>query len=209
MSGASYGFIPAPGTDYTQGAEPVIAARLDALAKALHLNLTGISGYRTPKHSVEVGGFANDPHTRGLASDTPGIEAVPERTLELYGLTRPFGGASEADHIQPLQGFKGSSAFVDSSHLAAIPGAQTSVKAAIKSIPDSAANLAAQAVKDVLGGMWNSVKGDALRALLYVVFTLGGMTLAVYGLSRMLGPDNPIAQAARGARRGAEVAAIA
>ena len=71
-----------------------------ALGKALGLHLIGISGYRTPQHSVEVGGFADDPHTRGAASDTPGVEGVPEATLEQFGLTRPFGGAAEADHIQ-------------------------------------------------------------------------------------------------------------
>jgi hypothetical protein len=98
--GGQYGFFPDPGKDYTVGKEPEIAARLDALGKALHLHLVGISGYRTPEHSVAVGGFANDPHTRGDASDTPGIEQVPESTLRQFGLTRPFGGAAEADHIQ-------------------------------------------------------------------------------------------------------------
>ena len=98
--GGSYGFFPAPGTNYSVGNEPIIAARLDRLGKALHLHLIGISGYRTPQHSVEVGGFANDPHTRGEASDTPGVEGVPEATLSRFGLTRPFGGAAEADHIQ-------------------------------------------------------------------------------------------------------------
>jgi peptidoglycan hydrolase CwlO-like protein len=98
--GGSYGFFPAPGTNYSVGVEPTLAARLDRLGKALHLHLIGISGYRTPQHSVEVGGFANDPHTRGLASDTPGVEGVPEATLRSFGLTRPFPGAREADHIQ-------------------------------------------------------------------------------------------------------------
>lgn len=96
------GFFPAAGTNYTQGQEPQIAARLNRLAHALHLHLIGISGYRSPHHSVEVGGFANDPHTRGAASDTPGIEGISEKILERYGLTRPFGGAREADHIQLL-----------------------------------------------------------------------------------------------------------
>jgi peptidoglycan hydrolase CwlO-like protein len=98
--GGPYGFFPAPGTNYSFGAEPILAARLDRLGKALHLHLIGLSGYRTPAHSVEVGGFANDPHTRGQASDTPGVEGVPEATLRRFGLTRPFGGAAEADHIQ-------------------------------------------------------------------------------------------------------------
>jgi peptidoglycan hydrolase CwlO-like protein len=97
-----YGFFPAPGTDYTVGEEPTLAAHLNALGVALHLHLIGISGYRTPEHSVEVGGFANDPHTRGEASDTPGVEGVPQSTLARFGLIRPFPGAAEADHIQLL-----------------------------------------------------------------------------------------------------------
>jgi peptidoglycan hydrolase CwlO-like protein len=95
-----YGFFPAPGTDYSVGQEPEIAARLDRLGKALGLHLIGLSGYRSPQHSVEVGGFADDPHTRGQASDTPGVEGVPESTLLKFGLTRPFPGPAEADHIQ-------------------------------------------------------------------------------------------------------------
>jgi peptidoglycan hydrolase CwlO-like protein len=100
VHGGDWGFFPAAGTNYSVGEEPEIAARLDAMGKALHLHLIGISGYRTPQHSVEVGGFADDPHTRGEASDTPGVEGVPEETLLRFGLTRPFGGAAEADHIQ-------------------------------------------------------------------------------------------------------------
>jgi peptidoglycan hydrolase CwlO-like protein len=98
--GGPYGFFPAAGTDYSVNEEPVIAARLDHLGRALQLHLIGISGYRSPAHSVEVGGFADDPHTRGLASDTPGVEGVAESTLEQFCLTRPFPGPREADHIQ-------------------------------------------------------------------------------------------------------------
>ena len=100
--GGSTGFFQAPGTNYSVGEEPIIAARLDALGRALGLHLIGISGYRSPAHSVEVGGYADDPHTRGEASDTPGVEGVPEATLEQFCLTRPFPGAREADHIQEL-----------------------------------------------------------------------------------------------------------
>ncbi len=98
--GGEWGFFQAAGTDYSVNQTPIIAARLDALGKALHLHLIGISGYRSPQHSVEVGGFADDPHTQGIASDTPGVEGVPEATLEQFCLTRPFPGAREADHIQ-------------------------------------------------------------------------------------------------------------
>jgi len=97
-----YGFFAAAGTNYSVGEEPVLVAHLNTMGKALHLHLIGISGYRTPQHSIEVGGFANDPHTRGEASDTPGVEGVPEATLNQFGLTRPFPGAAEADHIQLL-----------------------------------------------------------------------------------------------------------
>ncbi|MGH2911769.1 MAG: D-Ala-D-Ala carboxypeptidase family metallohydrolase, partial [Solirubrobacteraceae bacterium] len=97
-----FGFFQAPGTNYSVGNEPEIASRLNTMGKALHLHLIGISGYRTPQHSLEVGGFADDPHTRGEASDTPGVEGVPESILEKFGLTRPFPGAAEADHIQLL-----------------------------------------------------------------------------------------------------------
>jgi hypothetical protein len=96
----AYGFFPAAGTNYSVGEEPTLAEHLNTMGKALHLHLIGISGYRSPSHSVEVGGFANDPHTRGEASDTPGVEGVPEATLNQFGLTRPFPGAAEADHIQ-------------------------------------------------------------------------------------------------------------
>ncbi|HEV3094344.1 MAG TPA: hypothetical protein VGY30_07490 [Solirubrobacteraceae bacterium] len=97
-----FGFFQAPGTNYSVGVEPILVARLNMLGKALHLHLIGISGYRSPQHSVEVGGFADDPHTRGEASDTPGVEGVPESILEKFGLTRPFPGPAEADHIQLL-----------------------------------------------------------------------------------------------------------
>jgi peptidoglycan hydrolase CwlO-like protein len=97
-----YGFFPAPGTNYSVGEEPELAAHLNELGKALHLHLIGISGYRSPQHSVEVGGFANDPHTRGEASDTPGVEGVPQSVLAQFGLIRPFPGPAEADHIQLL-----------------------------------------------------------------------------------------------------------
>jgi len=98
----AYGFFPAAGTNYSVGEEPTIAEHLNTMGKALHLHLIGISGYRSPQHSVEVGGFANDPHTRGEASDTPGVEGVPQSTLAQFGLIRPFPGAAEADHIQLL-----------------------------------------------------------------------------------------------------------
>ncbi|MGI8800946.1 MAG: lytic murein transglycosylase, partial [Solirubrobacteraceae bacterium] len=133
-----YGFTPQPGTVYTVGQEPQIAGRLDALGRALHLRLTGISGYRTPGHSIAVGGGAGDPHTRGEASDTPGIESVPEATLEQFGLTRPFdrllpGGRhtnpAEADHIQLLGSSPAAGALAGAA--AALPAAECAAGGAV------------------------------------------------------------------------------
>lgn len=108
------GFTPGEGKNYSYGNEPLIAQRANALAIALGLKLRGESGYRTPAHSEAVGGFADDPHTRGEASDTPGIEEVPEATLNQYGLERPFdkivngqhSDPAEADHIQLLGSYR-------------------------------------------------------------------------------------------------------
>lgn len=102
--GGSTGFFAGSGTNYSKGQEPALAAALDRMGKALGIKLTGISGYRTPAHSVAVGGFANDPHTRGQASDTEGTQRIAEKVLERFGLTRPFPGAKEANHIQLLAG---------------------------------------------------------------------------------------------------------
>jgi transglycosylase-like protein with SLT domain len=96
------GFTQAPDTTYNKGVLPEIASRANKLAVALGIKLTGLSGGRTPAHSVAVGGFADDPHTKNEASDTPGIEGVPKAILNKYGLERPFPGSKEADHIQLL-----------------------------------------------------------------------------------------------------------
>lgn len=106
------GFIPDPGTSQTQGQLPVLTARLDALGKALGVTIYGISGYRTPAHSVAVGGFADDPHTKGLAEDIgvgsllrSSAAQISEADLGRFGLYRPFDPSddpnnTEVNHIQ-------------------------------------------------------------------------------------------------------------
>ena len=69
------GFVADPGTQQTQGQLPVITADLNALAHALGVTIYGISGYRSPAHSVAVGGSANDPHTKGEAEDI-GVDSL-------------------------------------------------------------------------------------------------------------------------------------
>jgi hypothetical protein len=106
------GFIADPGTSQTEGALPELTVELNALGKALGVTIYGISGYRTPAHSVAVGGFANDPHTQGKAEDI-GVNSllrssaaqISEAELARFNLYRPFDPSddpnnSEVNHIQ-------------------------------------------------------------------------------------------------------------
>jgi hypothetical protein len=110
--GAGPGFVADPGTQQTQGQLPQLTSQLNALARSLGVTIYGISGYRTPTHSVAVGGFANDPHTRGQAEDI-GVNSllrssaaqISEAQLARFGLYRPFDPTddpnnTEVNHIQ-------------------------------------------------------------------------------------------------------------
>jgi Peptidase M15 len=112
VAAAGAGFTPDPGTQQTQGQLPLLTRQLDALGKALGVTIYGISGYRTPAHSVAVGGFADDPHTRGQAEDIgvgsllrSSAAQISEAELARFGLYRPFDPSgdpnnSEVNHIQ-------------------------------------------------------------------------------------------------------------
>jgi hypothetical protein len=112
VRGAGPGFTPDPGTSQTQGQLPQLTAQLNALGKALGVTIYGISGYRTPAHSVAVGGYAHDPHTQGEAEDI-GVNSllrssaaqISEAQFARFGLYRPFDPAGapnnpEVNHIQ-------------------------------------------------------------------------------------------------------------
>jgi Peptidase M15 len=112
VAAAGPGFVADPGTIQTVGQLPDLTARLNALANALHVTIYGISGYRTPAHSVAVGGYADDPHTKGQAEDI-GVNSllrssaaqISEAQLARFGLYRPFDPSdnpsnSEVNHIQ-------------------------------------------------------------------------------------------------------------
>jgi Peptidase M15 len=112
VAAAGPGFVADPGTIQTVGQLPELTARLNALANALHVTIYGISGYRTPAHSVAVGGYADDPHTKGQAEDI-GVNSllrssaaqISEAQLARFGLYRPFDPSdnpsnSEVNHIQ-------------------------------------------------------------------------------------------------------------
>jgi Peptidase M15 len=112
VANAGPGFVADPGTTQDVGQLPELTARLNGLATALHVTIYGISGYRTPAHSVAVGGFADDPHTKGEAEDI-GVNSllrssaaqISEADLARFGLYRPFDptddpGNTEVNHIQ-------------------------------------------------------------------------------------------------------------
>jgi hypothetical protein len=112
VANAGLGFVADPGTTQDVGQLPELTARLNALGRALHVTIYGISGYRTPAHSVAVGGFADDPHTKGEAEDI-GVNSllrssaarISEAQLAHYGLYRPFDPTddpanTEVNHIQ-------------------------------------------------------------------------------------------------------------
>ena len=106
-SSSGPGFVADPGTQQTEGELPVLTADLDALGRALGVTIYGISGYRSPAHSVAVGGFADDPHTRGEAEDI-GVDSllrssaaqIPEAQLARFGLYRPFDPSDDADNTE-------------------------------------------------------------------------------------------------------------
>lgn len=102
-----------PGVNMSVGQEPQILQALRGFSSEEGMPVYVISGYRSPAHSVAVGGFADDPHTRGQAADiglgAPSLASmmgVPESALRAVGLWRPFYPASahEVNHVQLLSG---------------------------------------------------------------------------------------------------------
>jgi hypothetical protein len=107
-----WGFVADPGTVQNVGELPIITRDLNSLGIYLHVTIYGISGYRTPAHSVAVGGFADDPHTKGEAEDI-GVNSllrssaaqISEADLGRFGLYRPFDPTddpnnTEVNHVQ-------------------------------------------------------------------------------------------------------------
>lgn len=107
-TGASSGpVVLDAGVNMSVGQEPQILSDLHKLAAELGKTVYVISGYRTPAHSVAVGGFANDPHTKGEAADIgvgsasrASMAGVTDAQLRAVGLYRPFSAASEINHVQ-------------------------------------------------------------------------------------------------------------
>jgi Phage-related minor tail protein len=139
---AKGGFIADPGTIQNVGELPQITGDLRRMGEAMGWEVYGISGYRSPQHSMEVGGFANDPHTRGEAEDV-GINsqslssaaALTAAILARFGLERPFYPASahEINHVQLLGSINNPSA---SGAKGQVPQAVAAAAKAIKKLKD-------------------------------------------------------------------------
>lgn len=93
---------------------PQLLSRLNALAASQHLTVNIFSGYRSNAYSASHGGFANDPHTKGLAVDaevTVGGKTrligsvVPLALFKKYGLVSGntanfYQGKPDPEHVQ-------------------------------------------------------------------------------------------------------------
>ena len=102
-----WGFVADPGTIQNVGELPIITRDLNALGQYLHVTIYGISGYRSPAHSVAVGGYADDPHTKGEAEDI-GVNSllrvsaaqISEADMAKFGLYRPFDPSDDPDNTE-------------------------------------------------------------------------------------------------------------
>src|SRR6266540_75134 len=99
--------------------QPALLAALERVGEQLRRPLSIFSGYRTSAYSEKVGGFAGDPHSRGIAADlningTP-VGSFPRarRLLTAQGLISGaqagfYRGRSDPAHVQ-LSASSGSS----------------------------------------------------------------------------------------------------
>lgn len=97
-------------TDYVH-VDTTLLQKLNQLGRLLGVKIQVISGYRAPGYSASVGGYANDPHARGVAVDAY-INGVPigsykgaVATLKQLGLesgAQPgfYRGKSDPEHVQ-------------------------------------------------------------------------------------------------------------
>lgn len=109
--GSLQGLKVGAGVDISKGDTVQISQRLASLGRKLGVTIYAISAYRTPAHSVAVGGFADDPHTKGRAIDIGVNGALRASAAQLtnaqlasVGLWRPFdqdgSNPNEVNHIE-------------------------------------------------------------------------------------------------------------
>ncbi len=85
--------------------------KINQIGRILGVKINVISGYRSPKYSAGVGGYANDPHARGVAVDAyingrpigdyPGAVALMKRLgLETGATPNFYRGNRDPEHVQ-------------------------------------------------------------------------------------------------------------
>jgi len=185
------GFTADPGTNFTYGQEPKIVTALTALAAKLKTTVYGISGYRTPAQSVAVGGFADDPHTKGEAADI-GIGSslrssagqASNAALASVGLWRPFdltgNDPAELNHVQLLPSLGGPT---ESETPPALSGTATTALTAAAAAPSTSTGSTAVASKK---GSYGGFGGWLEQMALTVSFVIGGAVLTGIGARKLL-----------------------
>lgn len=98
-----------PGVDW-QHVSPKLLQAINRIGQAYGTKITVNSGYRSNQHSVAVGGFAGDPHTKGLAVDAyingkPVGDVIPPSVWQKLGITSGnvpnfYNGAPDPEHLQ-------------------------------------------------------------------------------------------------------------
>lgn len=209
------GFVAAPGTNFSTGDEPEITKRLNQLAMYLGVTIYGISGYRTPQHSVAVGGSANDPHTQGKAADI-GVNSqlrssagqITDDELALVGLKRPYPGATEINHIEladsssgPLdkaaQAVKGgvNDVFNGQAIASGVKGANSLINQGEDAVAgagaDAAGSVAQATGKAIVGDVVDSLGQNGARVALSIALVLAALVAITFGLSRAFGLHAP------------------
>jgi len=106
----SYSNIRAlPGVNISK-VDPKLLNAVNEVARQRGVTVTINSGYRSPQHSVAVGGFANDPHTQGRAVDAyvngkPIGEVFGPSIWKALGVTSGdvpnfYNGSPDPEHLQ-------------------------------------------------------------------------------------------------------------
>jgi len=203
-----------------KGQDPEIVARLLLLSAKTGKTINILSAYRTPSQSESVGGFADDPHTKGEAMDI-GVEgatidsanAISEAEYESVGLYRPYGTAhggssSEDNHVQLLNGGSPATAGYIEGSTTSSGGSPASGAPVASGTPSGAAEggPAAQSTTGYHPGRTRQAEIEAARMKQHILGTLKGKSSAIKSTGLKLPDESTIFGIVAKARAEAEAA---